>query len=486
MFKVLVIDSSAEDAELLRGLLAEEGAQVVVCRDGTSARPVIDGHADGFRAVFMLWDVADPTFAETLALLRHHWPETPVVVMIEEFTPELAARAFKLGAKDALRKPVEAKNVKACIGELLPARDYSSPMMVKVREKIRGESESLLTAMWRLTEAIPHVDSNVLLLGESGTGKELFAQAIHDYGPRLDAPFVAVQVSAIHEHLFESEMFGHEKGAFTGADKQHTGFFEQAGDGTLFLDEIGDLSTSAQIRLLRVIQEKKFRRLSGKEELPFKARLVCATHHNLPEEVRHKKFRLDLYQRINEATIHAPPLRERNGDIEVLARYFLNVHKGERQASFADETLKILCGYPFPGNVRELENVVKSALRACVGEIILPQSLPMRIMDDLLRDAPATKSDEAADSPLRDHIEELIAELAQSLPVNWLTTAYPEAARPYNQAFDRVYLRKMLERHRHNLKAAAKAANMDPKTFRKYWKESGLPLYWADEGKPEE
>jgi len=481
MFKFLVIDYSVEDAELLRGLLAEEGAQVVVRRDGTVARPVIDGHPDGFTAVFMLWDVADPAFAETLALLRNRWPETPVVVMIEEFTYDLATRAFGLGAKGVLQKPVEAKNVKACLRELPPARDYSSPMMAKLREKIHGESSSLLAALWQLTRVIPHADTNVLLLGESGTGKELFARAIHELGPRPHAPFVAAQVSAIHEHLFESEMFGHEKGAFTGADKQHIGFFEQAGDGTLFLDEIGDLSTSAQIRLLRVIQEKKFRRLSGKEDLPFEARLVCATHHNLPEEVRNKIFRLDLYQRINEATIHAPSLRDRKGDIEILARYFLNVHRGERRADFADETLKILRGYPFPGNIRELENIVKSALRACAGEIILPQSLPMRIMNDLLPDPPVTKSDKATEAPNLDHIEELIAEMAQSLPLDWLTTAYREAARPYNQAFDRVYLRKMLERHRYNLKAAAKASEVDPKTFRKRWRESGLPPLGGDE-----
>ncbi len=486
MFKVLVIDSSAEDAEWLRGLLAEEGAQAVVCRDGTVARPVIDGPGDGFRAVFMLWDVADPAFAETLALLRHRWHETPVVVMIEEFTYDLAARAFGLGAKGVLQKPVAAKNLKACLRELPPARDLSSPMMVKLRQRIHGESASLLAALWHLTRVIPHADSNVLLLGESGSGKELFARAIHELGPRPDAPFVAAQVSAIHEHLFESEMFGHEKGAFTGADKQHLGLFEQAGDGTLFLDEIGDLSAPAQIRLLRVIQEKKFRRLSGKEDLPFMARLVCATHHNLPEEVRHKKFRLDLYQRINEATIHAPPLRERKGDIEVLARYFLRVHGAERQAAFADETLKILCGYPFPGNVRELENIVKSALRACVGEIILPQSLPMRIMNDLLRDPPVTTSGKATEAPNLDHTEELMDELARSLPADWLTTAYREAASPYNQAFDRVYLRKMLERHKHNLKAAAKASDLDPKTFRNRWRRSGLPPLGGDEGKHEE
>src|SRR5262245_16082767 len=320
MFNVLVIDSSAEDAELLRGLLAEEGAQVVVRRDGTVARPVIDGLADGFKAVFMLWDVADPAFAETLALLRHRWPETPVVVTIEEFTPELAPKALALKVRGVLQKPLEAEKVIASYRGFLPERD-DSPIMARLRERVHGRSARLLAALRQLAILIQRADSNILLLGETGTGKELFARAIHDLGLRPDAPFVAAQVSAIPEQLFESQMFGHEKGAFTSADKQHIGFFEQAGDGTLFLDEIGDLSVPAQIRLLRVIQEKKFRRLPGKEELPFRARLVCATHHNLPEEVRHKKFRLDLYQRINEATVHAPPLRERKGDIEVLARY---------------------------------------------------------------------------------------------------------------------------------------------------------------------
>jgi two-component system, NtrC family, response regulator HydG len=484
MFKVLVIDSSAEDSESIRGLLAEEGAQVVVCRDGTAAKPVIEGHAVGFTAVFMLWDVSDPASVETLPLLRHCWPETPVVVMIDEFTYDLAARAYGMGAKDTLQKPVEAKKFKASLRELLLARDYSSPMMAELRKKIRGESASLLAALWQLTRVIPHADSNVLLLGESGTGKELFARAIHDLGPRHDAPFVATQVSAHNEHLFESEMFGYEKGAFSSADKQHIGLFEQAGDGTLFLDEIGDLSASAQIRLLRVIQEKKFRRLSGKEELRFKARLVCATHHDLPEEVNHKKFRLDLYHRISEATVHAPPLRERKGDIELLARYFLDANKGERKA-FADETLKILCGYDFPGNVRELEKAVNWAFRACVGEIILPQNLPSEIMNALLRDAPGAKSDKATDAPRRAHIEELIDELARSLPADWPTLTYRETSRAHNQALDRVYLRKTLERHRHNLKAAAKASDLDPKTFRKRWRESGLPPLGGDEEKPD-
>jgi DNA-binding NtrC family response regulator len=479
LFKVLVIDNSAEDAELLRGLLEGVGAQVEVRRDGTAARPVIEEHPGGFTSVFMLWDVSDPAFAETLALLRHRRPETPVVVMLEEFTYELARRALDLGATDVLQKPLEAKKVIDCYHEFLPRDD--SPLMGRLRERISGESASLLAALRQLAKVIPHANSNVLLLGESGTGKELFARAIHDFGPRPDAPFVPVQVSAIPKDLFESQMFGHEKGAFTSADKQHIGFFEQAEDGTLFLDEIGDLLASAQVGLLRVVQERKFRRLNGKEELIFKGRLIFATHHDLPEEVKYNKFRHDLYQRISELTIYAPPLRERKGDIGILARHFLNKYKGERQAAFSDETLKILYGYPFPGNIRQLEHIVSSALIACEREIILPRHLPMQSMNALLPDPPVTESDEVTDAPRLDHIEALIVELARSLPAEWLTLTYREASGLYNQAFDRNYLRKMYDRHGRNLTAAAKAAGLDTKTFRKYWKESGLPPLKGEE-----
>jgi two-component system response regulator HydG len=485
MFKVLVIDSSAEDAESLRGALEKEGAQVEVYPDGTAARPAIEEPANDYTAVFMLWDVAGPAFAETLAALRHRRPETPVVVTIEECTYELARRAWELGAADVLQKPLDAKKVIDCYYESLPRDD--SPLTARLRERIIGESASLLAALRRLAGAIPNADLNVLLLGESGTGKELFAQAIHDFGPRPDAPFVVAQVSAIHEQTFESEMFGHEKGAFTGAYKRHIGFFEQAGEGTLFLDEIGDLSASAQIRLLRVIQEKKFRRMKGEEDLPFKARLVCATNHNLDEEAKHNKFRHDLYYRISKLTIYAPPLRERKGDIEILAWHFLNKYKnkyeGKQQVAFADETLKILCGYPFPGNVRLLEDVVHDALIACEREIILPRHLPMQKMNALLPDPPVTKSDEATDALRPGAIEPLTSKLARSFPADWLDLTYREAYELCRQAFDCFYLRNMYDRHGRNLAAAARKAGLDPKTFRNRLRESEPPLL---KGKEEE
>lgn len=485
MFKVLVVDNSPNDASLFRNVLAEEGAQVEVCRDGAAAKNVIEANADGFSVAFVLWDVAELIFAETLALFRKQWPDTPLVVMFEELTAELAVRAIRLGARDVLQKPLQAERIKACLRELLSAEDAASPLIARLREKIRGESASLLATLRQLAKVIPHVDSRVLLLGESGTGKEMFAQAIHALGPHAQASMIAVQISAINEQLIESELFGYERGAFTGADKQHIGYFEQAGRGTLFLDEVGDLSAAAQVKLLRVIQQKEFRRLNGKQDLPFKARLVCATHRNLAEEVSLRNFRLDLFQRISEVTVHVPPLRERKGDVERLAEYFLDSHRADRQTIFAGETLKILSGYSFPGNVRELENVVKSALIACGGEVIMPQHLPMRIMSDLTSDRsdpkPVGPPALTHSQPTHEPPQELVTELARLLPANYSALPYREATRLYIQAFDRVYLRKTLDRHRHNLTAAAKAAGLDRKTFRERWKQAGLPPLSGEE-----
>ncbi|MEP7340409.1 MAG: sigma-54 dependent transcriptional regulator [Acidobacteriota bacterium] len=483
MFRVLVKDNSKTDAALLQRQLTEEGAQVEVCHNEEAAKQVIEANKDGFTAAFVLWDVTAPAFVETLALFRHRWPETPVVVMFEEFTAELGFRALRLGAKDVLQKPIQRERIKVCLQELLAAGDAKLAMLPLLRQRIHGESASLLAALRQLAKVIPYASRRVLLQGESGTGKELFAQAIHQLGPNADQPLIAVQISAINENVIESEMFGHERGAFTGAHKQHIGFFEQAGNGTLFLDEIGDLSQAAQIRLLRVIQEKEFRRLGGNQVIPFAARIVCATHRNLAEEARHNRYRADLFQRLNEVTIHVPPLRERRGDIEKLAEHFLALHCGEREVRFADETLKLMLGYPFSGNVRELENMIATALIACGGEVILPQHLPMKNMNDLLPDLPdssATMS-ESRSSPISKMPSNLADELARLLSSDWLKQTYREASKPYIQAFDRVYLKNMLERHRNNITAAAKAADLDTKTFRKRWLEAGLPPFGGEE-----
>jgi DNA-binding NtrC family response regulator len=476
MSKILIVDHSTPDADLLRGLLAGAGAEVEVCLGSEAAWRFIHDCNDEYTAAFVLWDVRELAFAEMLALLRRRWPEAAVIVMFEDLTAELATRASSMGARDVLEKPVDAERIRVSLRELLSGPGADPPLLARLGEKIHGRSPSLLSAMRRLARVIPHADSEVLLLGESGTGKELFARAIHELGPHADEAWVDVQVSAIPDNLFESQMFGHEKGIFTDAKERRVGYFEQAGGGTLFLDEIGDLAPSLQGKLLRVIQERSFRRLGGKEKIQFGARLVCATNIDLAEAVRRRDFRQDLFERIKKETIRVPPLRERTGDVELLALHFLNSFGGGGQAKpagFARETLKILQSYHFPGNVRELENMVKSALISCQDGFVRPQHLPLENMREMLPGAARaqTLTGEGPQHPP----SELWNELKRLLPENWLKLTYREASKPHIQAFDRVYLRRMLDLHRGNITRASAAADLDHKTFRKRWKDAGLP-----------
>jgi DNA-binding NtrC family response regulator len=335
----------------------------------------------------------------------------------------------------------------------------------------------------------------VLLYGESGTGKELLAQGIHHLSGNTDEPCVAVNVGAIPKELIESQLFGHEKGAFTGATDAHRGYLEEAGTGTLFLDEIGDLDLSLQVKLLRVIQEKKFRRLKGSKDLEFNARLVCATNRDLARAVQENAFRRDLFHRIAEVTIHVPPLRERKDDVVLLLERFLVAARGDRRVQFARETITILRSYTFPGNVRELENLVKAALIECDGEYILPHHLPLKSMSVFLNlehaettetHAPSNNGNysPSAHEPQSQSHHKLFDELEHALPQNWLELPYKEVAELCQRAFDRTYLPPLIARHRHNLTKATKAAGVDKKTFDKHWRDAGLPPLRADEEKP--
>lgn len=253
----------------------------------------------------------------------------------------------------------------------------------KLKSRIIGESRAHFKALTELARVIPNEDLRVLIVGESGTGKELMARAIHDFGPQKDKPWVAVSLAERSPTLIESELFGHEKGSFTGASDRKTGRLEEAGDGILFLDEIGDLQESLQVKLLRVIQEKKFRRLGGKEDIPFRARLVTATNHDLSTESVQNKFRSDLYHRISEYQIKVPPLRERKDDIPLLVEHFLKKLNMKKEMKVVRETEEILKGYSFPGNIRELENMVKRFQVVVDGDLALPSHLPLEEMNNM-------------------------------------------------------------------------------------------------------
>jgi two-component system nitrogen regulation response regulator GlnG len=310
-----------------------------------------------------------------------------------------------------------------------------------------------------VARAAAEPDARLLLLGESGTGKELVARGVHELSERKRAPWVAVNIAALPRELIESALFGHEKGSFTGAHDRRIGYLEEAGTGTLFLDEIGDLEKSLQSKLLRAIQEKEFRRIGGKETLSFRARLICATHRDLPEEVRKETFRRDLYHRIAEVTVLLPPLRDRGDDLDILVRHFLDKYGRRPTPRLSRDAWKIIRSYTFPGNIRELENMIKAAGIASDGKEISPSHLPLREMGAL--------------SPAPDRAAS--GEGAGEWPEAWLKLPLHQAHEELQRAFDRRYLPNLLDTASHNITRAAAKAGIDPKTFRRRWEECGLP-----------
>lgn len=304
MAKILVVESSARDAERFRALLAKDGLEVEVCETAADGERAITNHARDFAAAIILWEIPSPPSGfELLVRCRQVSPTMPVVVMSGTLDVALAARASAVGARDFLEKPLDSERIRSCIQSLLAEQDPLSPLVSELRTSVLGDSPALLATLREVAKGIPHADARVLLAGEPGTGKELLAQAIHRSAPRSQEPLVAVNVGETPPTLIEDALFGHGRGAFTDAKHHRIGFFEQAGGGTLFLDEVGDLDLPLQGKLLRVIQEGVFRRLGGQEEIKFRARLVCATNHELATAVNRGMFRRDLYDRIAEVTI---------------------------------------------------------------------------------------------------------------------------------------------------------------------------------------
>jgi two-component system response regulator AtoC len=498
MRRILVADSSPRDAQRFRSLIEDAGLNAELCSSGAEVASCLDGEKGDWAAIILLWEIPGPPFgSELLVLSQRLIPDAPVVIVSSALDATLATRAFTLGARDFLEKPLDMQRVKSCVASLLAEQDPDSPLVVRLNQTILGASPALLSTLKQVAKVAQHHTARVLLIGDSGTGKELLAQAVHDLGPNPDAPFVAVNVAAMPKELIESALFGHEKGAFTGATDSHQGYMEEAGHGTLFLDELGELDLSLQAKLLRVIQEKKFRRLKGAKEIDFRARLVCATNRNLALKVREGTFRQDLFHRIAEVTIQVPPLRERKGDIDLLLEHFLSVYGSNRQVRFARETLTILHSYTFPGNIRQLENIVISALIQCDGELILPKHLPLQEMGVLLAhdeqallidDVPGGPEQRLKDSPdvPTDSHQELFRELAHALPADWRDLPYKQVVEQYGHAFDRVYLPHLIERHHHNVTRATKAAGVDKKTFAQHWKAAGLPPLRVEEGESHE
>ncbi len=344
---------------------------------------------------------------ETLRRIRQLDPKLPVILMTAYGTTQTAIEAMKLGAYDYQLKPFDVPKLKALVANALKAaRDMRQAVMLQPMLEaedydvgVVGRSD-VMQNVFKMIGQVAATDATVLVTGESGTGKELVARSIYSYSRRSDKPFLAINCAAIPDNLLESELFGHEKGAFTGATQQRIGKFEQCDGGTLFLDEIGDMSPATQTKMLRILQSGTFERVGGNETIRVDVRVIAATNKNLEEEVARKQFREDLFYRLNVVRIHMPPLRERRSDVRLLVDYFLRklAGPGGKPKSIGSATLAALESHHWPGNVRELENVLRRATVVAKGLAILPADLPVELIAGLAP-LPATARAEVPDLP---------------------------------------------------------------------------------------
>ncbi|MBU2979431.1 PEP-CTERM-box response regulator transcription factor [Alteromonas sp. C1M14] len=318
------------------------------------------------------------TLDEIMALA----PRTKVIVVTGNNDKENALKAIDSGAYDFYQKPIDSDTIKLLVNRALNLAnlEHENQILAKARPamgRIIGNSDAIQTVM-RKAEKIAGTDISTLLQGESGTGKEVFARSIHEHSPRKDKPFVAINCASIPETLLESELFGYEKGAFTGANKTTLGKIETAQGGTLFLDEIGDMPIGLQAKMLRFLQERVIERVGGRSEIPVDIRVICATHRDLQQMVADETFREDLYYRIGEIPIFIPPLREREQDIILLARTFLTIYREEFNAkakSFSEGAMQAMLAHRWPGNIRELQNKLKSAVIMAEGTVVQAEDL---------------------------------------------------------------------------------------------------------------
>ena len=385
-----------EDEEPFRGVVGEilqgAGYEVTLCASGERAIELAQRLPAGARPIdVVISDVRlgdGPDGMEVLAAFQRAQPQTPVILMTAFGDVENVMKAIQQGAYDYISKfPFQPRELLQTMQRALERRrllEENRALKRDGRGRIReivGRSPAMLE-VYKLVARVAASMSTVLVVGESGTGKELVARAIHNHSPRAQGPFVAVNCTALTETLLESELFGHARGAFTGAVASKRGLFEEAQGGTLFLDEIGDINGKMQAQLLRVLQEGEIRRVGGSEPIRVDVRVVAATNRDLEDEVQRGRFREDLYFRINVVTIRLPPLRERPEDIPLLVDHFLSKYaqrESRPESGVTDAAMELLRRYGWAGNVRELENVVERALALSKSGIILPSDLPAEV-----------------------------------------------------------------------------------------------------------
>ncbi len=474
MKKILVIDDDMDVCHLLKRFLTKNGFSVNTAHNGLSGLASLEEwNPDLILTDFRLGDMDG---SEILPLLKAKAPYAPILVITGYSDLRIAVNVMKMGAFDYITKPLVPQEILLTIHKALDGKSGSNASedngeetldksVISVGSKISSGSYimgSSRTAqnLYRQVDLVAKTNYSVIIYGESGSGKEAVAHIIHDRSPRRKNPFVAMDCGAIPKELANSELFGHEKGAFTGAIGLKIGHFEMANGGTLFLDEVANLAYDVQVALLRVVQERKIRRIGSGKEIPLDVRIIVASNENLMEATQKGKFREDLYHRFNEFSLHIPPLRERKDDIMLFAERFLeetSVDLGKTMTGFDPEVGDIFLEYPWPGNVRELKNVVKRAALLSDGDKIQLKALPFEIVNYY--------------KLFQDHAEHepVVASTAPAIvsytPVSSSPTAPSANLKIVAQDAEYEAVRQALEQVHFNKSKAAKALGIDRKTL---------------------
>jgi DNA-binding NtrC family response regulator len=459
--RVLVVDDEPTLLKALESLLSKKGHDVVALDSPIAATQKLA--QEDFDVALLDVKMPELSGLELLTAVKHRRPEVEVIMMTGHATVETALAAVKAGAYDYLTKPFDDVELVARAVSKAAERkhlfDRNRQLERELRERDSGPgglvegivgTSGPVRDVTRMIDAVAYSAATVLISGESGTGKELVARALHNKSPRRSQPFVALNCGALTETLLESELFGHVKGAFTGAQRDQKGLFDAADGGTIFLDEIGDIPLSTQVRLLRVLQEGEIKRVGSADSVRVDVRVIAATHRDLPKLVKAGKFREDLFYRLNVIAIPLPPLRDRIEDVPLLAHHFLRRYTERLQKkvkTLSPEAVELLCGYRWPGNVRELENAIERAVVLSRGESITPVDLPPAITGrtaPLIRDLPAS-ADESA----------------------WLSLSYAAAKEQALRRFEKTYVEALMKACDSNISAAARKAGMDRSNFKR-------------------
>jgi DNA-binding NtrC family response regulator len=371
MTKVLVVEDADSLREVLCSVLESEGFEVVACASGEEALPVLKTRS--FDCILSDYKLPTLSGIDLLREARKLYPAVPFVIMTAYGSIQLAVEAMKQGATDFISKPFEPQSLCDLLTQVIKHRriiDRSAGIRTR-RERRFLTQDKAVERMLAQAKKVAAVDTSALILGESGTGKELLARYIHEHSPRRDQPFVAINCAATPETLLESEFFGHEAGAFTGATQTRPGLFEVASNGTIFLDEVGDMPLALQVKLLRALQEREIKRVGGTKKIKINPRILAATNKNVEQAMQNGSLREDFYYRLAVITFTIPSLRERKGDIALLAESYLEYFgkASGRTPQLSEAARNVVLNYPWPGNARELENVIERASVLAEGEI---------------------------------------------------------------------------------------------------------------------